>query len=179
MRGSTAYSRVPPYTRGASHTHEHEPAHVPRLPMTAPSPCAKQTGLKKHAPPFLHRRATMFRLGYFVALLAPAAALSGETVVGLASTALRLSRRALQDLPSIPGMDMSGMLSIPPDTMLQGWQAMYCNSDQTKARPALRLSPLPLSHPRPRPTRPEPSPRVTSRRPRRASRISSNSSTAR
>jgi len=121
----------------------------------------------------------MLRLGYFVALLAPAAALSGETVVGLASTALRLSRRALQDLPSIPGMDMSGMLSIPPDTMLQGWQAMYCNSVETKARPALRLSPLPLSHPRPRPTRPEPSPRVTSRRPPRASRSSSNSSTAR
>ena len=90
----------------------------------------------------------MLRLGYFVALLAPAAALSGETVVGLASTALRLSRRALQDLPSIPGMDMSGMLSIPPDTMLQGWQAMYCNNeDQAKVRPALRLSPLPLSHP--------------------------------
>lgn len=140
----------------------------------------------------------MLRLGYFVALLAPAAALSGETVVVL-STALRLSRRALQNLPSIPGMDMSGMPSIDmsgmpsiPDmdtsallsrmdanSILRVQQAMYCNNDQTKARPALRLSPLPLSHSRRRPTRPEPSPRVTSRRPRRASRCSSNSSTAR
>lgn len=134
----------------------------------------------------------MLRLGYFVALLAPAAALSGETVVGMASTALRLSRRVLQDLPSIPGMDMSGMPSIPgmdtsallsqmdANSILRVQQAMYCNNDQTKARPALRLSPLPLSHPRPcRPTRPEPSPRVTSCLPRRASRCSSNSSTAR
>ena len=88
----------------------------------------------------------MLRPGYFVALLAPAAALSGETVVGLASTALRLSRRALQEL-SVPDLDMSGM---DPDTMLHGWQAMQCKNDQTKARPALRLSPLPLSHPRPR-----------------------------
>ena len=130
----------------------------------------------------------MLRLGYFVALLAPAAALSGETVVGLASTALRLSRRALQDLPgmdmsgmpSIPGMDASALLSqMDASTMLQVQQAMYCNGNQKKARPALRLSPLPLSQPRPRPTRPEPSPRVTSRHPRRASRSSSNSSTAR
>ena len=133
----------------------------------------------------------MLRLGYVVALLAPAAALSGETVVGLASTALRLSRRALQDLPSIPGMDMSGMPSIPgmdtsallglmdANTMLLMQQAMYCKDDHSKARPALRLSPLPLSHPRPRTTRPEPPPRVTSRRPPRASRSSSNSSSAR
>ena len=131
----------------------------------------------------------MLRLGYIVALLAPAAALSGETVVGLASTALRLSRRALQDLPSIPGMDMSGMPSIPgvdtsallgqmdANTMLQLQQYIYCNNDQKKARPALRLSPLPLSH--------GPGPpglsrrRVTSRRPPRASRSSSNSSSAR
>ena len=133
----------------------------------------------------------MLRLGYVVALLAPAEALSGETVVGLASTALRLSRRALQDLPSIPGMDMSGMPSIPgvdtsallgqldASTMLHLQQGIYCNNDHSKARPALRLSPLPLSHPRPRPTRPEPPPRVTSRRPPRASRSSSNSSSAR
>ena len=83
----------------------------------------------------------MLRPGYFVALLAPAAALSGETVVGLASTALRLSRRALQDLSVPIDLDMSGM---DPDTMLHGWQAMQCKNDQTKARPALRLSPLPL-----------------------------------
>ena len=87
----------------------------------------------------------MLRLGYFVALLAPAAALSGETVVGMASTALRLSRRVLQDLPSIPGMDMSGMPSIPgmdtsallsqmdANSILRVQQAMYCNNDQTKS----------------------------------------------
>merc|ERR1712086_674321 len=73
-----------------------------------------------HAPNYhtrhsVRRHTIMLRLGYFVALfVAPAAALSGETVVGLASTALRLSRRALQDLPSIPGMpSISGIPSIP------------------------------------------------------------------
>ena len=130
----------------------------------------------------------MLRLGYFVALLAPAAALSGETVVGLASTALRLSRRALLDLsgmdmsgmPSIPGVDTSALLSqIDASTMLHLQQGIYCNNNHSKARPVLRLSPLPLSHPRPRPTRPEPPPRATSRRPPRASRSSSNSSSAR
>ena len=96
----------------------------------------------------------MLRLGYFVALLAPAAALSGETVVGLASTALRLSRRALQDLPFIPGVDMSGMPSIPgmdasallgqmdaASTALHLQQAIHCCNDQAKARPAALPSP--------------------------------------
>ena len=123
----------------------------------------------------------MLRPGYFVALLAPAAALSGETVVGLASTALRLSRRALQDLSVPIDLDMSGM---DPDTMLHGWQAMQCKNDQTKARPALRLSPLPLSHPRPRPAGGAPGlSRVASRHLAPpspcASRSSSNSLTAR
>ena len=186
-----ACSRVPPCTRGASHTQNMNLHMCPVSRWRRQARARNKRALRSTHHPSLHRRATMFRLGYVVALLAPTAALSGETVVGLASTALRLSRRALQDLPSIPGMDMSGMPSIPgmdtgallglmdANTMLLMQQAMYCKNDHSKARPALRLSPLPLSHPRPRPTRPEPSPRVTSRRPPRASRSSSNSSTAR
>ena len=106
-----------------------------------------------HAPNYhthhsVRRHTTMLRLGYFVALfVAPAAALSGETVVGLASSALRLSRRALQDLPSIPGMpSISGLPSIPGMSMdpsalisqmdltslLRVQQLLYCNSDQAK-----------------------------------------------
>ena len=96
----------------------------------------------------------MLRPGYFVALLAPAAALSGETVVGLASTALRLSRRALQDLsvpidldmsgmPSIPGMDASALLGQmdAASTMLHVQQGIHCSNDQAKARPAALPSP--------------------------------------
>ena len=146
-----------------------------------------------HAPNYhthhsVRRHTIMLRLGYFVALfVAPAAALSGETVVGLASTALRLSRRALQDLPSIPGMpSISGIPSIPGmsmdpsalisqmdlNSLVRMQQLLYCNSDQAKVGPALLRSPLATS--RPRPTRPpgpgppgppRPSPRVTSRRP--------------
>lgn len=123
----------------------------------------------------------MLRLGYFVALfVAPAGALSGETVVGLASTALRLSRRALQDLPSIPGMpsisDIPSIPGVPMDpgalishldlnSLLRMQQLLYCNSDQAKVGPA-------QTHPASRAKshlahlgRHLASPRVTSRRP--------------
>ena len=85
--------------------------------------------------------------------VAPAAALSGETVVDMATTAMRLSRRALQNLPSPSGVQIPGtmppmadaagigaglagmgMASMSPAVFMQQQRQQMCRSPEDKVR---------------------------------------------